>query len=126
MTGDEVQGAQVGDQFAFEAAGAVEVEVEVLPGSCGRGSGRRGCGPHRRGNLEPRPPAAGRPPGTPHGTSPPVGRGRPAGPRSPAGSDPSVPGSGRRSPRSGPGRALPASSGDPLVGEAEDGVVVAQ
>ncbi len=31
--GDEVQGAQMGDQIAFEAAGVVEVEVlQALPG----------------------------------------------------------------------------------------------
>ena len=45
--GDEVQGAQVGDGVAFEAAGVVE--VELLQATCGPGSGRRGCGPRRRG-----------------------------------------------------------------------------
>ena len=126
LGGDEVQGAQVRDDLAFEAAGVVE--VELLQATCGPGTGRRGCGPRRRGTRGRRPRAAGRRPGTPRGSRTRRGPARPAGAPTRAAWVPSAPGSGTRARRSGPAAAVLAAAitPPPVRAGAQRGVVVGQ
>ena len=78
---------------------ALMIEVEVLQASCGPGSGRRGCGPHRRGTGGPTPPVRGRRRGTPRGSSRRPGPARRGVRPRPTTTAPSVPGTGRSSSR---------------------------
>ena len=92
LGGDEVEGAQVRDQVASQAAGVVE--VELLEGLACRGTSLRGSVLRRRGTRGRTPRVAGRRRGTPRRTRTAPGPGRPGVGRTRARSGPSTTGSG--------------------------------